>query len=145
MLRLVVCWDPPVNASATATWACRRVKPVVHFGADADHVPPPRGAHHSFPVIDRRYKLLRYREGEKAAQSDMWLIELGYEEVFAPPPGIAFDPRQRVAFAAELLDAGEKPVDPQAAMQALPIADTFIRLASQPQSVRTPVVIRPRA
>lgn len=144
VLRLVVCWDPPVNAAATATWACRRVKPVVHFGPDAEYVPPPRGSHQSFPVIDRRYKLRKYQDGEKSATSDMWLIELGYEETFQPPPGIAFDPRQRVAFAAELLDAGEEPVDPQAAMQSLPIANTLVRLSSQPQPIRTPVVIRPR-
>lgn len=55
-----------------------------------------------------------------------------------------FDPRQRVAFVAELIDRGEAPIDPQPAMQALPIAASMNRLSIQPALVRNPVIIRGR-
>jgi hypothetical protein len=143
-LRLVVAWDPPVNESAQTTWTCRRVKPVVHLGPDAPFVAAPRGGHSSFPVIDRRYKLRKYAAGDKAAEGDMWLVELAYEELFPPPPGMVFDPRQRVAFAAELVDEGEDPVDPHPAMQALPIASSLIRLSAIAQAVQSPIIVRTR-
>jgi hypothetical protein len=142
VLRLVVCSDPPVNEAAHKTWACRRVKAVLFPHPDAQYVAPPRGGHRDYPVIDRTYKLSRYKPGEtKQANGDLWLVELSYEEVFEYPPAMIIDPRQRVAFAAELLDQGEKPYDPQAAMQALPIADTMLRLSV---STRSPIVVRTR-
>lgn len=93
----------------------------------------------------REYNLSKYDStGPKTADGDLWLLELAYDEIFAYPPGMDFDPRQRVAFAAELIDRGEAPVDPQAAMQALPIAASMIRLSIQPTAVRSPVIIRTR-
>lgn len=146
VLRLVVCYDPPVNEAAHATWSCRKVKPVLHAGPDVRGATAPRGAHHSFPVIDRQYRLSRYKPGEeKAAESDMWLLELSYDEVAPYTPGMDFDPRQRVAFAAELYDLGDSSVDPQAAMQALPIAATMNRLSIQPQAIRSPIIVRTRS
>ena len=65
-------------------------------------------------------------------------------EVFVYPPGMDFDPRQRVAFAAELIDAGERPVDPQSAMQALPMAASMNRFSVSSAAVRSPVIIRTR-
>lgn len=35
VLRIVLCYDPPVNEVAHATWACRKVSPVLHPGPDA--------------------------------------------------------------------------------------------------------------
>ena len=145
VMRLVVCADPPVNQAAVATWACRKVVPVLHPGPDVRGVPAPRGDHDSFPVIDRIYKLGRYKPGaEKAAEGDAWLIELSYDEIAPYPPGMDFDARQRVAIAAELIDLGESHADPQAALQALPIASTMNRLSIVPAAVRTPILIRSR-
>ncbi|MBS0265311.1 MAG: S8 family serine peptidase [Planctomycetes bacterium] len=143
VLRLVLCSDPPVNEAAHAKWACRRVKPVLHLSPDGPTVTAPRGGHQSFPVIDRPYKLDRYKpSGETPATEDLWLLELSYDEIAAYPPAMNFDPRQRVAFAAELLDVGESPADPQTAMQALPIAITMNRLSIQPVPIRSPIIVR---
>ncbi len=68
----------------------------------------------------------------------MWLLEMAYDNIAPYPPGMDFDPRQRVAFAAEIYDADEDPVDPHPAIQALPIANSMIRLSVQPDAVRMP-------
>jgi hypothetical protein len=145
ILRLAVCYDPPVNESAQATWACRRVKAVLHLGPEATYLRAPAGGHDTYPLFLREYKLGRFAPGnEKAAEGDLWLLELSYDEVFAYPPAMDFDPRQRVAFAAELIDDDEEPVDPQPAMQALPVAASMNRLSIQPTAVRNPVIVRTR-
>jgi hypothetical protein len=145
ILRIVVCADPPVSEVGQATWACRHITPVLHPGPDVRGVAAPRGGHDSFPTISREYKLSRYKPGtERAAEGDMWLLELSYEDITPYPPGMDFDPRQRVAFAAELIDIGESPVDPQPAMQALPIASSMTRLSIQAVAIRSPVIVRTR-
>jgi hypothetical protein len=145
MLRLVVCYDPPVNEAALATWACRKVKAVLHLGPDASFLRAPSGGHESYPLIIRQYNLARYAPGqEKAAEGDMWLLELSYEEIAPYPPAMDFDPRQRVAFAAELIDEHPSPVDPQPAMQALPNAAAMTRLSAQRAATRTPIIVRTR-
>jgi hypothetical protein len=142
-LDLVVCADPPVNEAAHDTWACRRIIPVLHPHPDARGVNAPRGGHPTQPVIKRRYPLERFRpDGESPAQGDMWLIELRYEEIAPYPPGSIFDPRQRVAFAAELLDLSADPVDPQSSMQALPGVENMTRLSIQAVAIQSPIVIR---
>jgi len=143
MLRLVVCYDPPVNEAAIATWACRRVQARLRLSPDTPSVTAPRRAHSSYPVIDRLYHLSKYKRGnERAAEGDMWLLELSYDEIAPYPPATDFEPRQRVAFAAELFDRSATPLDPQGAMQALPIARTMTRLSVQPASIRTPIILR---
>lgn len=145
ILRLVVSYDPPVNEAALATWACRRVRPVLRLHPDGPAARAPRARHTSFPVIDRRYALGRYKPGgENAAPTDMWLIELSYQDIAPYPPATDFDPRQRVAFAAELFDAGAKRCDPQPVLQAMPIAAIMTRLAVQPTPIRSPVIVRTR-
>jgi hypothetical protein len=145
ILRLVICYDPPVNEAARGTWACRKVKAVLHLGPDAPFVLPPRGAHESYPLIHRDYHLARYKPGQdRAAVGDLWLLELSYNEIFGYPPPTEFHPRQRIAFAAELIDEAEAPIDPQQAMQNLPIAASMTRLSIQPAAIRMPVMIRTR-
>jgi hypothetical protein len=145
VLRLVIAADPPVNEAAQATWSCRKIKAVLHLGPEATYLRAPAGAHETYPLIFREYSLSKYAPGnEKEAEGDLWLMELSYDEVFAYPPGMDFDPRQRVAFAAELIDRSETAVDPQPAMQALPIAASMNRLSIQPVAVRNPVIIRSR-
>jgi len=145
ILRLVVSADPPVNEVAHATWACRRIIPLVRPGHDVRAIPAPRGGHASFPCIDRRYNLTRYKPGNaKEAEGDTWLVDLSYDEIAPYPPGMDFDPRQRVAFAAELYDAAATQADPQPAMQALPIAASMTRLSVQAEPIRSPVIVRTR-
>lgn len=145
VLRLVVCHDAPVSESAHAIWACRKVKPVLRLRPDGPAARAPHGGHASYPVIDRRYSLARYKPGgENPAEDDAWLIELSYDDAAAYPPATDFDPQQRVAFAAELFDLGEAPVDPQPALQALPIAATMNRLSMQATAIRSPIIVRTR-
>jgi hypothetical protein len=75
----------------------------------------------------------------------MWLLQIDYKQIAEYYPGIDFSPQQRVAFAAELYDQSEKPVSPQSALQALPIAATMNRLSVTPTIVRTPIIIKARA
>lgn len=144
VLRLIVCSDPPVNEAANGIWACRRIVPRLYLGPDAQSATAPRGTHTSFPVIDRLYALQRYKPGQKkGAEGDLWLLELEYEEIAPYPPGMDIDPRQRVAFAAELSDLGASEIDPQAAMQSLPIF-SLNRLSIQPTPIRSPIIIKTR-
>jgi hypothetical protein len=145
ILHLVVCSDPPVNEAAPHTWACRRVRPVLHLRPDTPGIRAPHGGYASYPVIDRRYKLSPYKKGEeKAADGDVWLLEFSYEEVAPYTAAMDFDPRQRVAFAAEIFDGSENPIDPQPAMQSLPIAATMTRLSTQPTPLRSPIIVKSR-
>jgi hypothetical protein len=145
VLHLFVCYDPPVNESSKALWACREVTAVLRPGPEADALRGSNRPHRTYPLFRRDYKLKPYGpSGEKAAEGDLWLFEFSYEEKFDYPPGMDFDARQRVAFAAELFDRGAAAVDPQPAMQALPIAASMTRLAVQTTAIRTPIIIRPR-
>jgi hypothetical protein len=72
-------------------------------------------------------------------------LEFSYDDVFDYPPGMEFDSRQRVAFAAELFDRGGARQDPQPFMQALSIAASMNRLAALTSPIRTPVIVRARS
>ncbi|MCL4843485.1 MAG: S8 family serine peptidase [Bryobacteraceae bacterium] len=141
-LRIVACWDPPVNSAVSGLWATRKV--TVHLKANPDgrSLHGSRGGHLSYPVIDRVYDLRRMPAGE-SIDGNTWLIEMSYEELCDSHPSIAFTPQQRVAFAAELFDEGENAISPQSSIQALPSAVTMARLSIPPQAVRMPVVIKP--
>ena len=141
VLRLVVAYDPPVNAASTALWACRRVSVTLHIDPDSRGVVAPARAHATYPLFRRDYKLARHKDN---VTGDVWVLELQYEEVFEYPPGMEFDPRQRVAVAAELVDDGADAVDPQEALQGLPIAAGMNRLSVQQVGLRSPVLIRNR-
>jgi Subtilase family len=143
VLRLFVCYDPPVNESAGEYWACRTVSVTLHPGPEARGLRAPARAHATYPLFSREYKLRRSKkEGEEEIESDLWLFELKYEEVFDYPPGMDFDPRQRVAIAGELVDLDENPVDPQPALQGLPASAAMTRLSVQPTPIRQPVILR---
>ena len=45
---------------------------------------------------------------------------------------------------AELIDLGDAPADPQAALQALPIASSMTRLSILTSSIRTPMIVKTR-
>jgi len=141
-LRLVVCWDPPVNAAANDLWATRKV--AAHFKPSLSSLSlhGTRGGHHSYPAIDRSYDLKKLPK-DAILNGDDWLLELSYDQIADYYPGMEFSPQQRVAFAAELYDDAEEPLSPHGFLQALPSAVTMSRLSIPPQGVKTPVVIRP--
>jgi len=141
-LRLVACWDPPVNAAVSGLWATRRVTVHLKANPDGKSLHGSRGGHASYPLIDRTYDLQKLPKDE-TVQGDVWLLELSYEQIGDYHAGITFTPQQRVAFAAEIFDAGENATSPQMAIQAMGAAVTMSRLSVPPQAIATPVVIKP--
>ena len=140
-MRLVVSWDPPVNAAAHHVWACRKVNSRLRVNPDAHAMRFKRSPSNSYPLTNRVYDLKRLPKGE-TVKGDIWLVELSYEQIADYSPGIEFSLQQRVSFAAELWDDSEEPASPQGALQSLPIAQTMNRLSVPPTIVRNPVVIR---
>ena len=76
----------------------------------------------------------------KVEAPDEWVIELSYEQTGAYAAGVLPSPVQRVAFAAELFDEGERPVSPQSFLQGLPIGE-MTRFSVRPPAVGTPVLL----
>ncbi|HUA61457.1 MAG TPA: S8 family serine peptidase [Verrucomicrobiae bacterium] len=141
-LRLVVAWDPPVNAAVSGLWATRKIAVHLKASPDAQSLHGTKGGHLSYPMIDRTYDLHKVPKGA-SVEGDIWMVELSYDQTADYHLGMAFTPQQRVAFAAELYDDGEQPLSPQSALQALPSAVTMTRLSVPPQSVKTAVIIKP--
>jgi hypothetical protein len=141
LLHIVVAYDPPVNAAATELWACRSVNVTLHPDPESRALMAPGRKHRTYPLFHRTYELSK---GRAAAKADTWTLELKYDEIFDYPPGMDFDPRQRVAIAAELFDGSPEPVDAQEAIQSLPIAATMNRFSVVAAAARTPVIIRNR-
>lgn len=142
-LRLVVSWDSPVNAAVSGLWATRKVSVQLKASPDSAALQGSRaGGHFSYPLLDRTYDLRKLPQGV-TVEGDMWLLELSYEQIADYHLGMVFTPQQRVAFVAELFDLGDVPISPQTAIQSLPVAITMTRLSVPPQSIKTPVVIRP--
>ena len=141
-LRLIVSWDSPVNAAVSGLWATRKVSAQLKASPDTAALLGTRGVHASYPLIDRTYDLRKLPKGV-TVEGDMWLLELSYEQIADYHLGMVFTPQQRVAFAIELFDNADSPVSPQVALQALPVAQTMSRLSIPPQSIKTPVVVRP--
>lgn len=145
VLRMMVSYDPPVNEAATALWACRAVKVTLHTSPDARGITGSHRLHRTYPLFLKEFKLAKFAPGaQNAAGTDLWILEVAYDEIFDYPPGMTFDARQRVALAAELVDVGANPVDPQPAMQALPAVATMNRLSVQQTPLRVPLIVRTR-
>ena len=69
---------------------------------------------------------------------DSWVVELSYSEVAAYPHGVQVAPPQRVAFVAELVDAGARPTPPHEEIQAGPSHGKVIRAAILENGQRRP-------
>ncbi len=136
-LRLVCAWDPPVNATVSDIWCCRKVNVKLRCGADGSALTGKGKGHKSYPLVDRVYDL-------SAGDGSDWIVEVSYDQTAEYAMGIDFSPQQRVALAIELLDAGDAGESPQGHVQALPIASTLVRLAIPPVGIGVPVMIRPR-
>lgn len=143
-LRLVCCWDPPANDAVRDLWATRKVTAHLRAAPGEKALRGSRGAHASYPKIDRTYDLSRDKIAKLDPQptESLWDLELSYEQIAEYHPAITFSPQQRVAFAAELRDVGEKPVSPQGAVQALPAAASMTRLGVPTVPAAVPIIVR---
>jgi hypothetical protein len=141
-LRLIVAWDPPVNAAVKHLWSTRNISAKLRTHPD---VPALRTAklksHGSYPLLERTFKLNKLPKN-LSIEGDSWLIEISYEQIAEYHAAMTFPPQQRVAFAAELLDTGAKKLSPQSHLQALAVTNTMIRLTVPPTAARLPVILR---
>ena len=97
--------------------------------------------HGSYPLLERLYNLQKLPP-DLSVEGDSWLVEIAYEQTAEYHPAMTFPPQQRVAFAAELFDNGDKNVSPQSRLQALPATRTMTRLTIPPTVARLPVILK---
>ena len=97
--------------------------------------------HGTYPLLERLYNLKKLPPN-LSIEGDAWLIEISYEQTAEYHPAMTFPPQQRVAFAAELFDNGDKKISPQAGLQALTTTRTMTRLTIPPAVTRLPVVLK---
>lgn len=144
VIRLVVCWDPPVNHAVVDIWSCRsltaKLKPSASAQALKASTNPSRG---NSPVIDRTYDLSKARLQADNVQptDDSWIVELSYEDAAVPPQGNRFDPQQRVGFVAELFDEGTGGGAPHSEIQKLKAFETMTRLSAASLQVPSNLVV----
>jgi hypothetical protein len=139
-VRLIVAADVPVNAAVSQIWASRKIV--------ARLVPRPKGRARpgrlnsidSYSLTCREYSLARLNLDE--LDTDIWILELRYEEMADYLPNMTFPSQQRVAFAAELFDADGYRASPQPFLQAMTFTRTMTRLSVAPSVARVPVVLR---
>lgn len=143
-LRLIIAWDPPVNAAVRDTWITRSVSPKLKRNANSPSQHPSRSKQTSdYPILERNYDLQKRPKGSNPDDDDdLWLIEIEYKQVAEYHPAMTFPPQQRVAFAAEIFDEGARHVSPQSSLQSLPITQSMTRLSVPPAVARMPVVLR---
>jgi hypothetical protein len=141
-LKLIVAWDPPVNAAVKHLWATRDVtaRLRMHPEAQAQRTSKLK-PHGSYPLLERLYDLRKLPQN-LTVEGDSWLIEIAYEQIAEYHSAMTFPPQQRVAFAAELFDRGAKKLSPQSRLQSLPATKTMTRLTVPPTTARLPVVLR---
>ncbi len=128
-LQLCVAWDTPVCAAAESQWSCRDVKVTIRPGPEADALRGSRGKVEGYPLFKRTWQLDKARK-KKTVESDLWVLEFNYSQAAAYAAGHTVPPSQRVAFAAEIWDDDETPLDPHSFVQSLPIASALVRLSN---------------
>lgn len=145
-LRLIWAWDTPVNDAVPDIWGCRSVDAHLKATIDQKAMRGSGKACPGYPLVERVFDLSseHLQELEIEPSDDHWIVEFSYKELAEYYVGIDFSPVQRVSFAAELVDRGEKPVSPQPFMQALPISNTLNRFAVHAAKLPAPVVIKAR-
>lgn len=141
-IRLIICWDPPVNAAVKHLWSTRDIEAQLRTHSEAPALRASRMVSHgTYPLLDRLYDLRKIPPG-LTVDGDSWLVEVSYKQTAEYHAAMTFPPQQRIAFAAELLDQGKKRVSPQPHLQALPATKTMTRLTIPPIAVRMPVILR---
>lgn len=142
-LRLVLAWDSPVNAAVENLWASRKVNVQLRTQLGAAALRGSRTGHKTYPLVERLYDLKRLPDGVEV-KDDLWVLEFSYEQAAEYYSAIDFNPKQRLAFAAELYDQAEKPISPQPMLQALPIVDSMNRFSIGITPIRNPIVLKNR-
>ena len=142
-LRLIVAWDPPVNAAVKDLWGTRKLTARLKMHPDVPRAQYPSRSvpHRSYPLLERIYDLRKLPLHAKV-EGDFWLIEIAYEQAAEYHPAMTFPPQQRVAFAAELADLGQRRLSPQPALQSLSATTTMTRLTVPPTVARLPIVLK---
>lgn len=139
-LRICVAWDVPVNAAVEHCWSCRDIALTLRMDEDTEAASGSRGRRAGYPLFQRHWDLGKLHSKAKP-RSDLWVAEFRYEQIAAYAAGHIVSPIQRIAFAAELRDCGEKPSSPQQFVQQLPIAATLNRFSVTAVPFRQPVVV----
>jgi hypothetical protein len=140
-MKLVISADVPVNAAASEIWASRKVSVKIRPTPDSRALKAQkRKGGGSYPLVSQEYSFQSV--DASTLQSDMWLVEIAYEDIADYLPSMAFASQQRVGFAAELFDDSAIPTSPQALLQAMPIVAGMNRLTAQNSIAKTPVVLR---
>jgi Subtilase family len=129
--QICVAWDTPVCAAAEKQWSCRDVEVKIKPGPDAKALYSLRADARTpgYPLFKRTWKLEKAREKD-VLEGDLWVLEFNYSQIAAYAAGHTVPPAQRVAFAAEIWDAAEDPLEPHSFVQTLPIASTLFRLSN---------------
>jgi len=145
-LRIACAWDTPVNSAARSRWGCRKMSVKLRPGAYGDALDGSRAKHPIHPLWVRQFDLDRERLAAQQIKSppETWTLEVAYEQSADYLPSMEFAPQQRVGLALELFDAAEEGTSPQAAVQALPIAATLIRLSQSAVPIAVPIKVRGR-
>ncbi len=128
-LQLCVAWDTPVCAAAESQWSCRDVKLTIRPGPEAEALRGSYGKIKGYPLFNRAWDLDKARQ-RKLVEGDLWVMEFSYSQSAAYAAGHTVPPVQRVAFAAEIWDDDETPLDPHSFVQGLPIASLLVRLSN---------------
>jgi len=143
-LRVACGWDTPVNAAIRGIWGCRRVDVKLRPSTDDKALSGSRAKNPIHPLWVRSFDLSKENlvKHEISAVPHSWILELDYSQV--ADYNMDFSPQQRVGLALEILDEAESAESPQAAVQALPIFPTMLRLSQSAVTIATPVKIRGR-
>lgn len=139
-MRLFVAADVPANAAVSTIWASRQVVPKLRTEPEAKALYSKRTNTSGYSLVRREYDLSRVDVDE--LDSDIWILELTYEEAADYLPSMTFPTQQRVAFAAELYDSDSEGTSPQSFLQAMAFTRTMTRLSIPPVVTRTPIVLR---
>jgi len=139
-LRLILAADFPVNAAVSQIWTTRKLVPRLRPHPEDRALRGKLDAMDSYSLVGREYNLGRI--DPKDLDTDIWLLEINYEEVADYLPSMSFPSQQRLAFAAELYDADHFKSSPQTHLQPLAITQTMTRLSVPAGVTRVPVVLR---
>jgi hypothetical protein len=134
VVRVVWCWDPPVNAAVPDIWACREVDLQLRDAADASlsrkaRRKKQRGSTLRSAEYDLSSDALAARKPPIEAPSDgLWTLDIGYtERAEVPDPTVSNI--QRVAIAAELVDR-RAAASPRPHLDTMALTQTMNRLST---------------
>lgn len=142
-VRVVCAWNTPTGAGAPEVWACRKVNVQLRPSLDGDALRGRGNASGAYPLINKVYDMGvdHLKDHGIKLDFDEWVLELAYVDVAPYPPSMRVDEQQRVSVALELSDESASTESPQAAIQALPVVDTMVRLGGTKQPIWAPIKI----